>query len=319
MTGGAGYIGSHAVKALVQAGHPVVIYDNLSAGHREAAQRAGGERSRIVEGDVLDTALLVETIRANRVDAVMHFAASLSVGESVRNPAGYYRNNVIGSLSVLEAMIAGGAKYLVFSSTAAVFGNPLTTPITEDHPKQPINAYGETKLAVERALPHFARAYGIQSMALRYFNAAGADPDGALGEHHDPEYHVIPKAIDAALGRGTFQLFGEDYDTPDGTCLRDYVHVTDLAAAHLAAVQALRGGAETTVYNLGNGRPTSVRAILESVERVTGHPVPFTAGARREGDPAVLFASSERIRRELAWSPQYRRSRHDRGNRLALA
>jgi len=305
VTGGAGYIGSHAVKALVQAGHPVVIYDNLSAGHREAAHRAGGERSRIVEGDVLDTALLAETIRANRVDAVMHFAASLSVGESVRNPAGYYRNNVVGSLSVLEAMIAAGAKYLVFSSTAAVFGNPLTTPITEDHPKQPINAYGETKLAVERALPHFARAYGIQSMALRYFNAAGADPDGALGEHHDPEYHVIPKAIDAALGRGSFQLFGEDYDTPDGTCLRDYVHVTDLAAAHLAAVQALRRGAETTVYNLGNGRPTSVRAILESVERVTGRPVPFTAGARREGDPAVLFASSERIRRELAWSPQY--------------
>ena len=305
MTGGAGYIGSHAVKAMVQAGHPVVIYDNLSAGHREAAYRAGGEAARFVDGDVLDTALLAETIRAHGVDAVMHFAASLSVGESVRNPAGYYRNNVMGSRSVLDAMIDGGAKYLVFSSTAAVFGNPLTTPITEDHPKLPINAYGETKLAVERALPHFARAYGIQSMALRYFNAAGADPDGAVGEHHDPEYHVIPKAIDAALGRGTFQLFGEDYDTPDGTCLRDYVHVTDLAAAHLAAVLALRAGAATTVYNLGNGRPTSVRAIMESVERVTGRQVPFTAGPRREGDPGVLFASSDRIRRELAWSPQY--------------
>jgi UDP-glucose-4-epimerase GalE len=305
VTGGAGYIGSHAVKALVEAGEPVVIYDNLSAGHREAAARAAGGRARFIEGDVLDTPTLAEAIRAHQVDAVMHFAASLSVGDSVRDPAGYYRNNVVGALSVLEAMVGTGARHLVFSSTAAVFGNPETTPIAEDHPKQPINAYGETKLAVERALPHYARAYGIQSMALRYFNAAGADPDGELGEHHEPEYHVIPKAIDAALGRGTFQLFGEDYETPDGTCLRDYIHVTDLADAHVAAVQALRRGAATTAYNLGNGRPTSVRAILESVERVTTRAVPFTSGPRREGDPAILFASSDRIRRELGWSPRY--------------
>jgi UDP-glucose-4-epimerase GalE len=305
VTGGAGYIGSHAVKALVGAGQPVVIYDDLSAGHREAARLAIGDGGHLVEGDIQDTTRIVETIRAHGIDAVMHFAASLSVGESVRNPAGYYRNNVTGALSVLEAMVACGAKHLVFSSTAAVFGNPLFTPVTEEHPTRPINAYGETKLAIERALPHYARAYGLQSMALRYFNAAGADPEGALGEHHSPEYHVIPKAIDAAFGRDTFQLFGEDYETPDGTCLRDYVHVTDLAAAHLAALQALRSGAGTTVYNLGNGRPTSVRAILGAVERVTGRPVPYTAGPRREGDPAILFASSERIRRELAWAPRY--------------
>ena len=305
VTGGAGYIGSHAVKALVSAGHNVVIYDDLSAGHEEAARCAAGGKAHLVVGDVSDTALVRETIRANDLDAVMHFAAWLSVGESVRNPAGYYRNNVAGAIAVLEAMIAGGAKYLVFSSTAAVFGNPQQTPITEDHPKAPINAYGETKLAVERALPHYARAYGLESVTLRYFNAAGADPDGELGEHHDPELHVIPKAIDAALGRDSFQLFGDDYETPDGSCLRDYVHVSDLAAAHILALDALRGGMSSRIYNLGNGRPTSVREILDSVERVTGRKVPFTTALRREGDPAILFASSDRIRRELGWRPQY--------------
>jgi len=305
VTGGAGYIGSHAVKALIQAGRRVVIYDNLSAGHREAATAAGGGRAELVEGDVGDTRRVLETIRANGVDAVIHFAAWLSVGDSVKNPAGYYRNNVAGTLSVLEAMVTAGVERFVFSSSAAVFGNPQVTPITEDHPTSPINAYGETKLAIERALPHFERAYGLRSIALRYFNAAGADPDGVLGEHHDPEVHVIPKAVDAALGRESFQLFGEDYETPDGTCLRDYVHVTDLADAHLLALDALGDGASTTVYNLGNGRPTSVRGILEAVERVTGRPVPHTTGSRRPGDPAILFASSERIRRELGWKPRY--------------
>jgi UDP-glucose-4-epimerase GalE len=305
VTGGAGYIGSHAVKALVKGGHRVVIYDDFSAGHRGAAERAGGGAAVVGEGNINDTTRLFDTIRRHEVDAVMHFAAWLSVGDSVRDPAGYYRNNVTGALSVLDAMIAAGVKHLVFSSTAAVFGNPEQTPIREDHPTRPINAYGETKLAIERALPHYERAYGIRSVALRYFNAAGADPDGDLGEHHDPELHVIPKAIDAALGRGSFQLFGEDYDTPDGTCLRDYVHVTDLAGAHLLALDALRAGAPSTVYNLGNGRPTSVRAVLDAVERVTGQAVPFTAVPRREGDPAVLFASSDRIRRELGWKPAF--------------
>ena len=305
VTGGAGYIGSHAVKALVRAGRRVVIYDNLSAGHREAAAAAGEGAATLFEGDISDTERVRAAIQEHQVEAVMHFAAWLSVAESVRNPASYYRNNVNGALSVLDAMIAAGVKHFVFSSTAAVFGNPRETPITEAHPTTPINAYGETKLAIERALPHYERAYGIRSVALRYFNAAGADPDGVLGEHHVPELHVIPRAIDAALGRDSFQVFGEDYDTEDGTCLRDYVHVTDLAAAHLLALGALEAGAASAVYNLGNGRPTSVRTILESVERVTGHRVPYTSAPRRDGDPAVLYASSARIRRELGWAPRY--------------
>ncbi|HSC26007.1 MAG TPA: UDP-glucose 4-epimerase GalE, partial [Vicinamibacterales bacterium] len=215
VTGGAGYIGSHAVKALAERGEAVVVYDNFSAGHRQAVPRA----REVIEGDIHDTARLRDAIAANGVDAVMHFAAWLAVGESVTDPAGYYRNNVAGALSVLEAMVATGVDKLVFSSTAAVFGNPEETPITEAHPTRPINAYGETKLAVERALPHYDRAYGLRSVALRYFNAAGADPAGELGEDHDPEIHVIPRAIDAALGRCEFQIFGDDYPTPDGTCL----------------------------------------------------------------------------------------------------
>jgi UDP-glucose 4-epimerase len=301
VTGGAGYIGSHAVKALHDRGARVVVYDNLSAGHREATRHA----SAVVAGDIHDTEHLRAAMREHQVDAVMHFAAWLSVGDSVKDPAGYYRNNVVGALSVLDAMVAEQVRHLVFSSTAAVFGNPVETPITESHPKQPINAYGQTKLAVEHALPHYETAYGLTSVALRYFNAAGADPDGELGEDHHPEYHLIPRAIDAALGRDTFQVFGDDYDTPDGTCLRDYVHVTDLAAAHLLALDALRNGARSTTYNLGNGRPTSVKTVIDSVERVVGRKVPHTVGPRRAGDPGVLFASSERIRTELGWSPRY--------------
>jgi UDP-glucose 4-epimerase len=305
VTGGAGYIGSHAVKALVRAGQRVVIYDNLSAGHPAAAEGAGGPDTELVPGDIGDTAQLADVLRTRGVGAVMHFAAWLSVGDSVRDPIGYYRNNVGGALSVLEAMAAAGVRHFVLSSTAAVFGNPEETPITEEHPTRPINPYGETKLAIERALPHFDRAYGIRSISLRYFNAAGADPEGDLGEDHDPEYHVIPRALDAAWGRASFQIFGDDYETPDGTCLRDFVHVTDLAAAHLLALDALRAGADTAIYNLGNGRPTSVRAIIDAVERVTGRAVPYTTGPRRPGDPAILIASSDRIKRELGWTPEY--------------
>ena len=305
VTGGAGYIGSHAVKALRKAGHRVVIYDNLSAGHREAAYRAGGGAAELVEGDIGDTARVRNTIETHGIDSIMHFAAWLSVPDSVRDPAGYYRNNVLGALSVLDAMIATGTKHFVFSSTCAVFGNALETPITETHPRRPINAYGESKLTIECALPHYERAYGLRSIALRYFNAAGADPDGELGEHHNPEIHVIPRAIDAAYGRGTFQVFGEDYDTPDGTCLRDYIHVNDLASAHLLALDALKKGAASTAYNLGNGRPTSVRDILNSVERVTGRAVPYTAGPRRDGDPPALYSGSTRARTELGWVPQF--------------
>jgi len=305
VTGGAGYIGSHAVKALRKAGQRVVIYDNLSAGHREAASRAGGGSAELVEGDIGDTARVRNTIETYGIDAVMHFAAWLSVPDSVRDPAGYYPNNVFGAVSVLDAMVATGTKHFVFSSTCAVFGNAMETPITETHPRRPINAYGETKLAIEYALPHYERAYGLTSIALRYFNAAGADPEGELGEHHTPEIHVIPRAIDAAYGRATFQVFGEDYDTPDGTCLRDYIHVNDLASAHLLALDALKKGAASTAYNLGNGRPTSVRDILNSVERVTGRGVPYTAAPRRDGDPPALYSDSKRARTELGWAPQF--------------
>jgi UDP-glucose 4-epimerase len=301
VTGGAGYIGSHTVKGLASAGARVIVYDDMSAGHREATRHA----SAVVDGDIHDTSRLREVIRANGVDAVMHFAAWLSVGDSVRDPVGYYRNNVVGALSVLEAMVAEHVRHLVFSSTAAVFGNPIETPITEAHPKAPINAYGQTKLAIEHALPHYDTAYGLRSMVLRYFNAAGADPDGELGEDHAPEIHIIPRAVDAALGRGSFQVFGDDYDTPDGTCLRDFVHVTDLASAHVLTLESLRAGAASSSYNLGNGRPTSVRNVIDSVERVLGRKVPFTTGPRRAGDPATLFASSDRIRRELGWKPRF--------------
>jgi UDP-glucose-4-epimerase GalE len=302
VAGGAGYIGSHAVKALRAAGHDVVIYDDLSAGHRAAANGAGAP---LEVGDIRDAGRLTSVIRAHGVDAVMHFAARLSVGESVSDPAGYYDTNVGGTLAVLRAMVNTGVRYLVVSSTAATFGNPVETPITEDHPQRPINAYGETKLAIERALPHFERAYGIRSTALRYFNAAGADPDGVLGEDHEPEIHVIPRAIDAALGRGRFAVYGDDYDTPDGTCLRDYIHVTDLASAHVLALDALRAGGASAAYNLGNGRPVSVREVVAAVERVTGRPVNAGVAPRRPGDPPVLFASSERIKRTLGWNPAY--------------
>jgi UDP-glucose-4-epimerase GalE len=302
VTGGAGYIGSHTVKALRASGADVVIYDDLSAGHRAAAKAL---HAPLEEGSIADTARLLDVMNAHDVTAVMHFAAWLSVPDSVKDPIGYYRNNVGEALSVLDAAAQAGVKHFIFSSTAATFGNPVDTPITEDHPQRPINAYGETKLAVERALPHFERAYGLKSVALRYFNAAGADPDGALGEDHDPETHLIPRAIDAALGRDTFAIFGLDYDTPDGTCLRDYVHVTDLAAAHLLALQSLRAGGPSAAYNLGNGKPLSVRQVVTSIERVTGRNVPATEGPRRAGDPAVLFASSDRIKRELGWAPQY--------------
>ena len=302
VAGGAGYIGSHAVKALRAAGEDVVIYDALSAGHLAVAALAGAP---LEQGDIRDAARLSEVMRAYRVDAVMHFAALLSVGESVTAPAAYYDTNVTGTLTVLRAMVSAGVRHFIFSSTAATFGNPIETPITEEHPQRPINAYGETKLAVERALPHFERAYGIRWTALRYFNAAGADPDGRLGEDHHPEIHVIPRAIDAALGRDSFAIYGDDYDTPDGTCLRDYVHVTDLAAAHRLALESLRAGGESAAYNLGNGRPISVRAVVTAVERVSGRPVPEGHGARRPGDPAVLYASSDRIRRTLGWRPAY--------------
>lgn len=300
VVGGAGYIGSHAAKALAAAGRTVVVYDNLSHGHRGAVQWGD-----LVVGDIRDEARVRETLRRHQVSSVLHFAAWLLVGESVADPAGYYGNNVEGTLALLRAMTAERVDRLVFSSTAAVFGNPSRTPIDEAHPAAPINAYGETKLAIERALPHFERAYGLRSVVLRYFNAAGADPDGQLGEDHEPETHLVPRAIDAALGGAPLDVYGEDYDTPDGTCLRDYIHVTDLAAAHVLALAHLERGGRSSTYNLGNGRPFSVRDVIAAVESVGGRRVAWRGSPRRAGDPGVLFASSRLIRDELGWTPGF--------------
>lgn len=308
VTGGAGYIGSHAVKALAQAGYDVVIYDDLSAGHREAVAslvaRSPDRRITLVEGDIADRARVAGTLKACGASAVMHFAAKLSVGESVTRPFDYYATNVAGTLSVLQAMAECGVGAFILSSTAATFGEPQTTPIDETHPQRPINTYGESKLAVERALPHLERAHGIRSIALRYFNAAGADPDGWIGEDHFPEEHLIPRALAAASGGPALIVFGEDYPTPDGTCVRDFVHVTDLAQAHVLALQHLERGGASDAFNLGNGNGVSVRELIASVERVTGRSVTRQTGARRAGDPAVLVASSARIMRDLGWQPR---------------
>ena len=299
VTGGAGYIGSHAAKVLSQAGHRVVIFDNLSAGHREAVLGAP-----LIVGDTGDVETMRRAIRDSGASAVMHFAAWLSVPDSVRDPAGYYRNNVTGTIGTLAAMAAEGCRQFVFSSTCAVYGEPVETPIRETHPTSPVNSYGQTKLAIEHALPHFERAYGIRSVRLRYFNAAGADPDGELGEDHAPEIHVIPRAIEAARGGPPIDVFGEDYPTPDGTCLRDYIHVMDLADAHLCALAWLQDGGASGSYNAGTERPTSVKDVIDAVEKVTGLPVARRSAPRRPGDPAILYASAERIRRDLGWVPQ---------------
>src|SRR5262245_24294381 len=298
VTGGAGYVGSHAAKALRQAGHEVVVYDDLSAGHRAAALGA-----RLIEGNIADVAAVRRALRETGATAVMHFAAWLVVPDSVKDPAGYYRNNVIGTLGTLEAMAAEGCRHFVFSSTCAVYGEPVETPIRETHPNNPINAYGQSKLVIEHALPHFERAYGIRSIRLRYFNAAGADPDGELGEDHAPEIHVIPRSLEAVRGGTPLDIFGEDYPTPDGTCLRDYIHVVDLADAHLRALDWLARGGASGTYNVGTERPTSVKEVIAAVERVTGRPVVRRSAPRRPGDPAVLYASAERIRNDFGWRP----------------
>jgi UDP-glucose-4-epimerase GalE len=300
VTGGAGYIGSHVVRALTEAGLEAVVLDSLVAGHREAVGDVP-----FVEADIADTDVVRETIRRHRVTAVMHFAAFLSVGESVRSPSRYYANNVAKALALLEVMADESVQRFVFSSTAAVYGEPQETPIQESHPTQPINAYGETKLAIERALPHYEKAYGLRSVRLRYFNAAGADASGTIGEDHDPEIHLIPRALEATRGRGTLEIFGTDYPTPDGTCLRDYVHVSDLGDAHVLALRSLDTRSGSSAYNLGNGRGYSVKDVVAAVERVTGQSVPCRMAARRAGDPAVLLASSERARVELGWTPRF--------------
>jgi len=309
VTGGAGYIGSHSVKALLGAGRRVVILDDFSAGHRGACaalqSTAAPDQLTVIEASIGDTATVEAVCHEHGVEAVMHFAAWLSVGDSVTDPAGYYRNNVTGSIGLLDGICRAGVTQLIFSSTCATYGEPQRVPIDESHPQQPINAYGETKLAVERALPHFERAYGLRSVALRYFNAAGADPDGLLGEDHAPEIHIIPRAILAARGEDALQVYGEDYPTPDGTCLRDYIHVADLADAHVRALASLEQGGASARFNVGTGTPHSVKSVIDAVGRVAGRPVPYTVGPRRPGDPSSLYAANTAIREALGWQPRH--------------
>ena len=309
VTGGAGYIGSHTVLALAEAGYDVWVYDDLSAGHRAAVTRIAracpGRIVTLVEGDILDRARVTRALADSGAEAVLHFAARLSVGESMREPGKYYETNVMGALSVLSAMGVAGVKHFVFSSTAATFGEPRTIPIDEAHPQRPINPYGETKLVTERALGYLDGATGLHSVIFRYFNAAGADPEGRLGEDHTPEEHLVPLAIAAAMGGAPLRIFGDDYPTPDGTCVRDFVHVTDLASAHVAGLRALEAGAPSASYNLGMGDGVSVREVVAAVARVAGREVPHTIAARRAGDPSRLVASSARARAELGWTPRH--------------
>ncbi|KLJ00117.1 UDP-glucose 4-epimerase GalE [Luteimonas sp. FCS-9] len=301
--GGAGYIGSHMAKWLHARGTAVTILDNLSTGHREAARYG-----RLVEADLLEPAALDAVFEAGPFDAVMHFCARSLVGESVRLPLDYYDNNVVGTLNLLRAMRRHGVGRLVFSSTAAVFGEPVRDRIDESHPTAPINPYGASKLMVERMLRDVADAHGLRSVALRYFNAAGASPDGAIGEGHAPETHLIPNAIAAARGDGgRLRIFGDDWPTPDGTCVRDYIHVDDLAQAHWRALGYMETHAGAHAFNLGNGQGFSVREVVAAVERVGGRPVPVDIAPRRAGDPAVLVAASDLARRELGWRPDYTR------------
>ncbi|MFO1361038.1 MAG: UDP-glucose 4-epimerase GalE [Burkholderiales bacterium] len=301
VTGGAGYVGSHACKALAAAGHAPIAYDNLSRGHREFARWGPLE-----EGDVRDGARLDAVFARHRIDAVMHFAALAYVGESVSEPALYYRNNVGGTLELLEAMRRAGVRLLVFSSTCATYGTPERMPISEDTPQQPINPYGMSKLVVERVLRDYDAAYGLRSVSLRYFNAAGCDPDGEVGEDHDPETHLIPRVLMAAGGAlPAVEVFGTDYPTPDGTCLRDYVHVADLADGHVRALDYLQRGGATTAINLGTGRAFSVREVIAAAERVSGRRVPVREGPRRPGDPPVLVADATRARAVLGFAPRF--------------
>lgn len=301
VTGGAGYIGSHAVRQLKAAGYEPVVFDNLSKGHRQAAGDA-----LLVEGDLLDREGLKRFFKEHRPGAVMHFAALSLVGESMKEPYKYYENNVTGSLNLFKAAMDAGADKVIFSSTAAVYGEPKEIPITEDSEKMPLNVYGRTKLVIEDMLKDFSDIYGLKYKALRYFNAAGADKAGDIGEDHEPETHLIPLIFQTVNGkREKFFVYGDDYPTPDGTCIRDYIHVIDLADAHVLALRGLESGGESGAYNLGSEKGFSVLEIVKAAEKAAGRPVNYEIAQRRPGDPAVLVASSEKIRNELGWQPNF--------------
>ena len=301
ITGGCGYIGSHANKLLSQSGCDTVVLDSLVHGRRGFAKWG-----RFVQLDLGDREGLLSLMQAEKFDAVLHFAGYIAVGESVSDPEIYYRNNAGCTLNLLEAMKACGTGQIVFSSTAAVYGNPVRTPLDEDHPLAPINPYGRTKLMIEQALSDYSAAYGLRFAALRYFNAAGAAPGAGIGEAHTPETHLIPLALLAALGKiPAVKIFGADYDTPDGTCLRDYVHVDDLAQAHLLALEYLAKGGKSDCFNLGNGNGFSVKEVIETARKVSGKEIKAEAAPRREGDPPRLVASSEKAKRVLGWKPKY--------------
>jgi len=300
VTGGAGYIGSHAVAALLEKGEQVVIVDNLYQGHRDAI--LGG---KFYEGDLRNRDFLAKVFEENDIDGVIHFAANSLVGESMKDPGKYYHNNVYGTLCLLEQMQKAGVSRIVFSSTAATYGEPERVPIDEYDRTVPTNAYGETKLSMEKMIRWFDVAHGIKFVSLRYFNAAGAHESGKIGEDHSPESHLVPLVLQVALGQREFiSVFGDDYATEDGTCIRDYIHVSDLADAHILALERLRQGGDSAIYNLGSGNGYSVKQVIDVSREVTGHPIPAKIEARRAGDPAVLIASSERARKELGWAPK---------------
>jgi UDP-glucose 4-epimerase len=301
VTGGAGYIGSHTNKLLHRKGYDTIVFDNLAHGHRECSKWG-----TFILGDLADRQALRDLFESNRIKAVMHFAAYTYVGESFERPEKYYRNNVANTLHLLHAMIENGVRHLVFSSTCAVYGNPVQIPITEAHPLDPISPYGRGKQMVETILKDLDAAHGLRYASLRYFNAAGADPDGEIGEWHDPETHLIPLVLDAALGtREEVKIFGTDYDTPDGTCVRDYIHVTDLAAAHVAALEHLKTTDTSNIFNLGNGNGFSVRQVIDESRNVTGREIPVQEVERRPGDPSTLIGSSDKARKVLGWTPRF--------------
>ncbi len=302
VTGGAGYIGSHCVKRLTDDGYRVTVLDNLDIGHRAAVENASAGKAQFVQADLRDTELVTKALRDNAIEGVIHFAALAQVGESVQYPLRYYDNNTAGSVSLLRAMDAAGVKRIVFSSTCATYGEPASMPITEDMPQIPINPYGWSKLMTERALTDYANASeGFGFAALRYFNVAGSDPNGIIGEDHNPESHIIPVVLNCALGKvPKMKIFGDDYDTPDGTCIRDYIHVNDLVDAHVVVMNALNDG-DQRFYNLGTGTGSTVMQIIEAGREVTGHAIPAEMGPRRPGDPPMLYADPSKIKNELGW------------------